>query len=114
MTRDADFWSRLLEEDILLELSRWEPEDAVMLADEACLDRVAEAFADVVDAKSPWTYQHSTRVAEIAVGIAEQFNCSAPLIRDVRRAALLHDIGKLGVSNSILDKPGKPTDEEFA
>jgi HD-GYP domain-containing protein (c-di-GMP phosphodiesterase class II) len=34
-------------------------------------------------------------------------------LRDLRRAALLHDIGKLGVSNLILDKPGKPTDEEF-
>jgi putative nucleotidyltransferase with HDIG domain len=53
-------------------------------------------------------------VAEIAVGIAEQFGCSPGLIQDVRRAGLLHDIGKLGVSNLILDKAGKPTDEEFA
>ena len=58
------------------ELRRWEPADAVMLADEACLDRVAEGFARVVDAKSPWTYQHSTGVAEIAVGVARQFGCS--------------------------------------
>src|SRR5207248_2239576 len=72
-----------------------------------------EAFARVVDAKSPWTYQHSTRVAEIADGVAGQFACSPQLRRDIRRAALLHDIGKLGVSNMILDKPGKPTDEEF-
>src|SRR5262249_22127624 len=82
--------------------------------DESCLDRIAEAFARVVDAKSPWTYQHSTRVAEIAVGVARQFDCSAELARDLRRAALLHDIGKLGVSNLILDKPGKPTPDEFA
>lgn len=114
LARDADFWSRLLEEDILLELSRWEPEDAVMLADDECLDRVAEAFAKVVDAKSPWTYQHSTRVAEIAVGIADEFGCPRELTRDLRRAALLHDIGKLGVSNLILDKPGKPTPDELA
>jgi HD-GYP domain-containing protein (c-di-GMP phosphodiesterase class II) len=40
--------------------------------------------------------------------------CPADLKRDIRRAALLHDIGKLGVSNLILDKPGKPTEEEFA
>ena len=53
-------------------------------------------------------------MAEIAVGIAQQFGCSPELQRDVRRAALLHDIGKLGVSNLILDKPGKPTAEEFA
>jgi putative nucleotidyltransferase with HDIG domain len=85
----------------------------MLLADEACLDRVAAAFARVVDAKSPWTYQHSTRVAEIAVSMAHQFGVSDELERDIRRAGLLHDIGKLGVSSLILDKPGKPTDEEF-
>jgi putative nucleotidyltransferase with HDIG domain len=110
---DASFWDRLLGDDVLGELSRWEPDDAVMLADEACLDRVAEAFARVVDAKSPWTYQHSNGVATIAVGIARQFGCNPQLERDLNRAALLHDIGKLGVSNLILDKPGKPTPEEF-
>ena len=72
------------------------------------------AFARVVDAKSPWTYKHSTRVAEMSVGIARQLECGEEFIRDIRRAALLHDIGKLGVSNAILDKPGKPTDDEFA
>ncbi|HMC11033.1 MAG TPA: HD domain-containing phosphohydrolase [Pirellulaceae bacterium] len=111
--QDADFWQRLKSGELVTELGRWEPDDAVLLADEACLDRVAEAFAKVVDAKSPWTYQHSTGVAEITVGVARQFGCSTELERDLRRAALLHDIGKLGVSNAILDKPGKPTEEEF-
>jgi putative nucleotidyltransferase with HDIG domain len=110
---EAAFWSRLVDGDPLAELRVWEPQDAVLLADEECLDRVAEAFAKVVDAKSPWTYQHSTRVAEIAVGVARQFECSQDQQRDLRRVALLHDIGKLGVSNLILDKPGKPTAEEF-
>jgi putative nucleotidyltransferase with HDIG domain len=110
---DARFWGRLLSDDLPSELAHWEPETAVLMADETCLDRVAEAFARVVDAKSPWTFQHSTRVAEIAVGIADQFACTPELKRDLRRAALLHDIGKLGVSNLILDKPGKPTAEEF-
>src|SRR4029079_7876517 len=109
---DTTFWERLLGNDVQGELSRCEPEDAVLIADEACLDRVAEAFASVVDAKSPWTYQHSTRVAEIAVGVAQTFGCNKELQRDIRRAGLLHDIGKLGVSNLILDKPDKLTDEE--
>jgi len=113
-SRDTDFWSDVLTSDALRELAHWEPEDAVMLADDQCLDRVAEAFAKVVDAKSPWTYRHSTRVAEIAVGIADEFGCPRELARDLRRAALLHDIGKLGVSNLILDKPGKPTPDELA
>jgi putative nucleotidyltransferase with HDIG domain len=68
----------------------------------------------VVDAKSPWTYKHSSGVADIAVGIADMLGFDALARRDLRRAGLLHDLGKLGVSNTILDKPGKPTDEEFA
>lgn len=111
---DADFWATLGGQEVMHQLSQWEPEDLVMLADEACLDRVSEAFALVVDAKSPWTYQHSTRVAEISVGVAAQFGCAPEVLRDIRRAALLHDIGKLGVSNAVLDKPGKPTEAEFA
>ncbi len=111
---DVAFWSRLGSDNLPAELSRWEPADEQLLADEACLDRVAEAFANVVDAKSPWTYQHSIRVADIAVGVARQFSCGNEQLRDLRRAALLHDIGKLGVSNLILDKPSKPSDDEFA
>ena len=110
---DVSFWSRLSSPDLPAELGRWEPADEQLVADDACLDRVAEAFANVVDAKSPWTYQHSIRVADIAVGIARQFSCGGDLLRDLRRA-LLHDIGKLGVSNLILDKPSKPNDDELA
>jgi len=111
--RDTAFWNRLLSDNLVSELSLWEPEDAVLMADEPLLDSVAEAFARVVDAKSPWTYQHSTRVAEITVNIAREFGCTPELTRDMRRAALLHDIGKLGVSNMILDKPGRPNPEEL-
>ena len=110
---DAAFWNLLLGDNLLTELGHWEPADATLFADEDSLDRVAEAFAKVVDAKSPWTYQHSARVAEITVGVAQQFGCTPEVSRDLRRAALLHDIGKLGVSNLILDKPGKPTEDEF-
>ncbi len=111
---EAPFWAQLDSSQLMSEISRWEPEDVTLLADDTRLDRVSEAFARVVDAKSPWTYLHSTRVAEIAVGIANQFGCSSGFEQDIRRAGLLHDIGKLGVSNAILDKAGKPTDEEFA
>jgi putative nucleotidyltransferase with HDIG domain len=111
---ETTFWQKLFSDDLLTEVSRFEPEDAVLTADEECIDRVAAAFASVVDAKSPWTFQHSTRVAEITVGIAQQFGCTPELQRDMQRAALLHDVGKLGVSNMILDKPGRPTDEEMA
>jgi putative nucleotidyltransferase with HDIG domain len=74
---------------------------------------VALAFAKVIDAKSPWTYQHSTGVADIAQGVGRRLGFSRDELRELRRAALLHDLGKLGVSNLILDKPGKLTDDEL-
>jgi hypothetical protein len=46
---DTDFWRRLQSSDLVAELNRWEPNDSVLLADEDCIDRVAEAFAKVVD-----------------------------------------------------------------
>ena len=75
---------------------------------------MAEAFAQVIDAKSPYTARHSERVAEIAVATATTLGFPDESLRDLRRAGLLHDIGKLAISNLILDKPGKLTEEEFA
>jgi putative nucleotidyltransferase with HDIG domain len=76
------------------------------------LDRVAQAFALVIDAKSPYTFRHSTRVAELALLTGRGLGFDQVALRDLRRAALLHDIGKLAVPNSILDKPGPLTAEE--
>jgi putative nucleotidyltransferase with HDIG domain len=78
------------------------------------VDAICEAFACVVDAKSPFTYRHSVGVAEVAVGIAEEMGLPKDRVLLVRRAALLHDIGKLSVPNTILDKQGKLTKEEWA
>ena len=91
-----------------------EPPDRVLRADDTRLDRVAEAFALIVDAKSPFTLRHSERVAAIAVAIAGELGLRAEDRRELRRAGLLHDVGKLGVSTAILDKPGVLTDAERA
>ncbi len=72
-----------------------------------------EPRLDVLDAKSPFTYCHSTGVAGAAVAIARRLELKEEEVTLIRRAALLHDIGKLGVSNAILDKPGKLTDDEW-
>ncbi|HVU44666.1 MAG TPA: HD domain-containing phosphohydrolase [Terracidiphilus sp.] len=71
------------------------------------IDLICQAFADVVDAKSSFTYRHSMGVTEAAVAIACKLNLSSDRVRLVHRAALLHDLGKLSVPNSILDKQGK-------
>jgi putative nucleotidyltransferase with HDIG domain len=77
------------------------------------VDRICEAFASVVDAKSPFTYRHSLGVADVAVEIAIELGLPPERIQLVRRAALLHDIGKLSVPNIILDKTGKLTPQEW-
>jgi HD-GYP domain-containing protein (c-di-GMP phosphodiesterase class II) len=107
---DMGFWASLAEPD----LSGVEPPDRVMLADENRLDQIADAFAEVIDAKSQWTQQHCDRACAIARGIAAFLGFEATAVRDLDRAMRLHDIGKLAISNRILDKPGPLTDAEFA
>ena len=77
------------------------------------IDRICEAFADVVDAKSPFTYHHSVGVAQVAVAMAAKLGLPPDRLRVVHRAALLHDLGKLSVPNSILDKNGRLTADEW-
>ena len=90
-----------------------EPREEHLVATEDRIDGICLAFADVIDAKSPFTYRHSTGVAAAAVSIAQALSMSETEVTLIRRAALLHDIGKLGVSNMILDKPGKLTGDEW-
>ena len=106
---DSGFWASLAEPN----LARWEPADRVITADAERLDRIAAAFAGIVDAKSPWTYSHSARSRTFATGIAEVLGFDAEELGDLGRAALLHDIGKLALSNRILDKPDRLTAAEF-
>jgi putative nucleotidyltransferase with HDIG domain len=82
-------------------------------ADEAQIDRISEAFADIVDAKSSFTFQHSLGVSQAAMMIAQEMDLRPERKRVVYRASLLHDLGKLRVSNSILDKTSKPDEQEW-
>jgi len=95
------------------EVQNCEPGDAALLAGPGALDRIALGFAEVVDAKSPFTAQHSYRMSALALRIAQRLGYDRVALAPLRRAALLHDIGKLSVPNSILDKPGPLTSEEW-
>ncbi|MGV8938934.1 MAG: HD-GYP domain-containing protein [Allorhizobium sp.] len=110
---DAAFWATLASPDIETIVLAAEPGREAVFADEDYLDDIAAGFARVVDAKSPYTAGHSDRVALFTDMIAEEMGFDPATRRQLKRAALLHDIGKLGVSNSVLDKPGKLDDTEW-
>ncbi len=71
------------------------------------------ALLAAVDAKDSYTRTHSMNVAAYADAVARRMDLSAPQRRTLQAASLLHDIGKIGVPDRILNKPGKLTDEEF-
>lgn len=77
-------------------------------------ESLIHSFVNAIDAKSPWTKGHSERVTNYSVAIAKEMGLMEKEIEMLRMAALLHDVGKIGTYDVILDKPGKLTDEEFA
>jgi HD-GYP domain-containing protein (c-di-GMP phosphodiesterase class II) len=74
---------------------------------------VMKAIAAIIDAKDGYTHRHSERVAAFSVRLARQLGLSPDELGVVELSALLHDVGKIGVRDSILNKPDKLTDEEF-
>lgn len=113
VARSEAFWIGLGSPSLEVLLNARLTQGAQRPADEDFLDAIAEAFGQVVDAKSPYTGGHSVRVARYATAIAGWVGLPAARHRWLRRAALLHDIGKLGVSNAILDKPARLSEPEW-
>lgn len=74
---------------------------------------VMEALAHTIDAKDKYTNGHSVRVAKYSRMIAEKMGLSAEICENIYNMGLLHDIGKIGVPNEIINKPAKLTDEEY-
>jgi HD-GYP domain-containing protein (c-di-GMP phosphodiesterase class II) len=103
--------------DGLAEDSSWdaviaaEPGLARPLSDDE-LEVALEAVADFADLKSPWFTGHSRGVARLAAGAARAAGLPEDSVRDVRRAALVHDLGRSGVPNTIWDKPGPLSNAE--
>lgn len=93
---EADVWARALAA---------EPPPLKSIS-QSGIDRVALACADFTDLKSPYLLGHSTRVAELASGGAEVLGSPRGEVEEIRRAALLHDLGRVGVHNGIWDKKG--------
>ena len=106
LAAQSDFWAMLSSPHINTALLALEPATCTVPLDDDYLDDIATAFGQVVDSKSPYTSGHSGRVALYTDLIAEAMGVDAARRRWLKRGALLHDVGKLGVSNSVLDKAG--------
>ena len=82
--------------------------------DKKLTNEIIEAFAKVVDLKDAYTQGHSFRVAKYTEMLARELGYDEETVEKYHRIALMHDIGKVGVPDSVLNKPGKLTDEEFS
>jgi hypothetical protein len=90
-----------------------EPRRHKRMAGKERLDQIFSVFADIADGKSCHANGHSAAVAKIAVAIARAIGLRESETATLRHAALLHDLGMLGIPNAILDKPGKLSHEEW-
>ena len=77
------------------------------------IDEMTQTFAKCIDMKDKYTNGHSFRVAEYSRLLAEKMGKTETEIHDIYNIAMLHDIGKISIPDSVLNKPGKPTDEEY-
>lgn len=76
-------------------------------------DQTLSALMSALDARDRETEGHSTRVSRLATMMGEKLGLDAEQLKSLERGALLHDIGKIGISDTILHKPGKLTDDEW-
>jgi HD-GYP domain-containing protein (c-di-GMP phosphodiesterase class II) len=109
---DRGWWESLRAPDLAARVVAEEPGPRARTVDDGGLDRIAAAFAEIIDAKSPFTFRHSSNVAELGRGTALAMGLGETEARRIHRAGMLHDVGKLGISSRILDKPGPMTAEE--
>jgi HD-GYP domain-containing protein (c-di-GMP phosphodiesterase class II) len=79
----------------------------------ASAERALEAFANVVDERDHYTAEHSQRVCDLSMLIAREMGMRGKALDRVYWTSRLHDLGKISVDNSILNKPGRLTDAEF-
>lgn len=112
-TAKPDFWDRFEAKDLPSQVFSREPAHIELQMDDAYLDDIARAFAKVIDAKSPFTHGHSERVSYYTDLMCRVRGFDRATRRWMIRTSLLHDVGKLGVSNTVLDKPGKLTGLEY-
>ena len=102
---------RQIREEIVLRTMELEREKATL---HGLTIGIAETLINAMEVKDVYLRGHSHRVAELAASVAEEMGLDADLVENVRLAGRLHDIGKIGIREDVLNKPGALTPEEFA
>lgn len=105
LANDQSFWGGLESESVWDEVRRLEPESPYRYLSESRLDDVALAFADFADLKSFYSAGHSRRVSTLAESMAKHLGQDSLDIKEIRRAALMHDIGLVAVPSFVLHRP---------
>ncbi|SDG96128.1 HD domain-containing protein [Vibrio xiamenensis] len=113
VVQDPEFIAGLNSLNIVERVMTLAPAQAQVLVDDDYFDCIVTAFGQIIDSKSPYTGGHSERVAVYSTLIANELGLDETETLWIKRAALLHDLGKLGVSNRILDKPDKLSEKEW-
>ena len=102
---------RHIREEVMLRTLELEKEKAAL---HALTIGIAETLINAMEAKDVYLRGHSRRVAELAASVAEALGLDADIVENIRLAGRLHDIGKIGIREDILNKPGALTDDEYA
>ncbi|MBN1484652.1 MAG: HD-GYP domain-containing protein [Chloroflexia bacterium] len=101
---------RLLGNQALIAIEKFRLESIVSQRDEGTI----RALASAIDARDPSTHRHSQAVTDLAVSLAQAIGLDEEAVSRIRYAAILHDVGKIGIAESILFKPGPLTEVERA
>ena len=102
---------RLIREEVALRTAELEREKAVL---RELTVNIVETLVNAMEAKDIYLRGHSQRVAALGASIADQLGLDADVVENVRLAGRIHDVGKIGIREDILNKPGRLTPEEFA
>ncbi|MEP6622565.1 MAG: HD domain-containing phosphohydrolase, partial [bacterium] len=102
---------RLIREEVALRTDELEKEKAAL---KELTVGIAQTLINAMEAKDVYLAGHSQRVAELGASVAETLGLDADVVEDVRLAGRLHDVGKIGIREEVLNKPGPLTAEEFA
>ena len=101
MASDAISEEKILEQQLLIEKT------------EHISEQLVSVLSKTIEAKDQYTKGHSKRVAKYSVMIGERYGYDEQKLKYLKYAALLHDVGKIGIADAIINKPGRLTDEEF-